>query len=104
MFPDLFAFGPRPEELETTSEEFEELYDQSEEHLRGHKFEKAEKLLRAPYRVALAHAGRVDSGKPLTSASYEGYLKVATKVSVVRYMANVTLENVRATFDANHQS
>ncbi len=38
--------------------------------------------------------------KPLTGASYEDYLKVADKVTVVRYMANVVLENVRATFDA----
>ena len=72
----------------------------SEQQLRGHKFEKAKELLRGPYRVALAHAGDVDAGKPLTGASHEDYLKVADKVPIVRYMANVVLENVRATFDA----
>ena len=57
-------------------------------------------MLNDPYRVALAHAGKVDAGKPLTGASYEDYLKVATKVPLVRYMANVVLENLRTTFDA----
>jgi hypothetical protein len=57
-------------------------------------------VLNGPYRVALAHAGKVDAGKPLTAASYEDYQKVASQVPVVRYMANVVLENVRATFDA----
>ncbi len=57
-------------------------------------------MLNGPYRVALAHAGEVDEGKPLTGASYEDYQKVASQVPVVRYMANVVLENVRATFDA----
>src|SRR5829696_8162289 len=68
--------------------------------VRGSKFEKARELLRGPYRAALAHAGQVDVGKPLTGAYYDDYQKVADKVTIVRYMANVTLENVRATFDA----
>jgi hypothetical protein len=57
-------------------------------------------LLRGSYRVALAHAGMVDVGKPLTGASWDDYDKVASKVPIVRYMANVVLENMRATFDA----
>jgi hypothetical protein len=101
VFPDLFAFGARPEELVNPSEEDKELLEQPEEQLRGQKFEKARELLRGPYRVALAHAGEVDAGKPLTGASWEDYDKVTTKVPVVRYMANVVLENVRATFDAD---
>jgi hypothetical protein len=100
VFPDLFAFGARPEELANPSEEDMELLEQRAKQLRGKKFEKAEELLRGPYRVALAHAGKVDVGKPLTGASYEDYQKVASQVPVVRYMANVVLENVRATFDA----
>jgi hypothetical protein len=100
IFPDLFAFGARPEELANPSEEDKKLVEQRAEQLRGKKFKKARKLLNDPYRVALAHAGKVDAGKPLTGASWEDYSKVATKVPVVRYMANVVLENVRATFDA----
>ena len=97
VFPDLFAFGSRPEELADPSEHPGE---QPEEQLRAEKFKKARKVLNGPYRVALAHAGEVDAGKPLTAASYEDYQKVASQVPVVRYMANVVLENVRATFDA----
>ncbi len=100
VFLDLFAFGTRPEELASLPEEPEELREMLEEQLRGKKFEKAKELLRGPYRAALAHAGKVDAGKPLTGASHEDYTKVAAKVPVVRYMANVVLENVRATFDA----
>jgi len=39
-------------------------------------------------------------GKPLTGASHDDYQKVANKVPIVRYMANVVLQNLRATFDA----
>lgn len=98
--PDLFAFGARPEELANPPEDLEELRKMQEEQLRNKKFEKAREMIRGPYRAALAHAGKVDAGKPLTGASYEDYMKVASKVPVVRYMANVVLENVRATFDA----
>ena len=97
VFPDLFAFGSRPEELADPSEHPGE---RPEEQLRGEKFKQAKKVLNGPYRVALAHAGKVDAGKPLTGASYEDYQKVAAQVPIVRYMANVVLENVRATFDA----
>ncbi len=100
VFPDLFAFGARPEELAKPPEDPKEIREMLERQLRGKKFEQAKELLRGPYRAALAHAGKVDAGKPLTGASYEDYLKVADKVTVVRYMANVVLENVRATFDA----
>lgn len=97
VFPDLFAFGSRPEELADPSRHPGE---PPEEQLRGKKFEKARRLLNGPYRVALAHAGKVDAGKPLTAASHEEHQKVAVQVPIVRYMANVVLENVRATFDA----
>ena len=36
----------------------------------------------------------------MTGASYEDYMKVAARMPVVRYMTDVVLENVRATFDA----
>ncbi len=100
VFPDLFAFGARPEELANPPEDPEDLREMAEEQLRGRKFKKAIKVLNDSHRVALAHAGKVDAGKPLTGASFEDYMKVAGKVPIVRYMANVTLENVRATFDA----
>ncbi len=96
-FPDLFAFGARAEELADPSQYPEE---PPETQLRGERFDKAKRVLNGPYRVALAHAGRVDAGKPLTAASHEEYRKVAAHVPIVRYMANVVLENVRATFDA----
>ena len=97
VFPDLFAFGTRPEELADPSEHPGE---DPEGQIRGERFERGKELLRGPYRVALAHAGKVDTGKPLTGATYGDYQKVLSKVPVVRYMANVVLENVRATFDA----
>lgn len=100
VFPDLFAFGARPEELANPTEEDMELLEQRAKQFRGQKFKKARKLLNDPYRVALAHAGKVDTGKPLTGASWKDYDKVATNVPIVRYMANVVLENVRATFDS----
>jgi len=64
---------------------------------------KAKMVLRASYRVALAHAGKVDTGKPLIGASHADYQKVTSKVPVLRYVANVVLENVRATFDADRE-
>jgi hypothetical protein len=100
VFPDLFAFGARPEELANPPEDSEELRKMYEEQLRGRKFEVAVEMLRGTHRTALAHAGKVDAGKPLTGASFDDYIKVAGKVPVMRYMANVVLENVRATFDA----
>ena len=56
-------------------------------------------MLRGTDRRALAHAGMVDPRKPLTDASFDDYIKVAAKIPTVRYMANVTLANVQATFD-----
>lgn len=84
-FPDAWVFRGPPGE--------------PDKDLRGRKFKKARELLNEPYRVALAHAGKVDAGKPLTGASSEDYTSVATKVSIVRYMASVVLENLRVTFD-----
>jgi hypothetical protein len=101
ILPDLFTFGALPEELETPPQDQEIIQEMLQDQLRGKKFERAKDLLRGPYRAALAHAGKVDAGKPLTGASYEDYEKVAVKVPIVRYMSNVILENVRATFDAD---
>jgi len=99
VFSDLLAFGARPEELANPPEDPKVLREMSEQQLRGRKFKVAEEMLRSTHRTALAHAGKVDAGKPLTGASFEDYMTVADKVPVVRYMANVVLENVRATFD-----
>lgn len=101
VFPDHFAFGARPEEIVDPTEEDIACMERPEEQFRNQKFDKAKEMLRGPFRAALAHAGEVDAGKTLSGAYFEDYDKVATKVQVVRYMANVTLENVRATFDAD---
>ncbi len=50
-----------------------------------------------PLRVALAHGSNVRDGKPLTAASAEDLMSVSFAVPIIRYMAQVTIENVRAT-------
>ncbi|HKH12185.1 MAG TPA: methylamine utilization protein MauJ [Rubrobacter sp.] len=98
VFPDQFAFGAKPEELADPSRHPGE---EDEERLRGEPFSKARDVLNGPYRVALAHAGRVDAGQALTGATFDHYDRVADKVPVIRYVANVVLENLRATFNAD---
>lgn len=56
VFPDLFAFGSRFEEL---ANPYEHPGERPEEQLRGEKFKKPRKVLNGTYRVALAHAGEV---------------------------------------------
>lgn len=98
VFPDQFAFGAKPEELADPSRRPGE---EDEEWLRGEPLSKARDVLNGPYRVALAHAGKVDAGQALTGATFDPYDRVAGKVPVIRYVANIVLENVRATFDAD---
>ena len=70
----------------------------------GLKFGKVWAKMYRPYRVALAHAAKIEDGKPKTAASAEDYLSVAYAVPVIRYMAHVTLQNVRATLDSTERS
>lgn len=79
IFPDVFAFGD----------------------FKGLNFEQGKQRLERPYRVALAHAGEIRDGEPLTPASAEDLTSVATKLSIVRYMARTVLENVRATLESS---
>ncbi len=63
----------------------------------GLNFEQVKQQLNRPYRVALAHGSDIRDGQPITAASAENFNDVATKVSLIRYMARVVIENVRAT-------
>jgi hypothetical protein len=63
----------------------------------GLTFDQVKQKLERPYRVALAHGGRIRGGKPKTAASAEDLMSVSYSVPLVRYMAHVTFENVRAT-------
>ena len=74
VFPDLFAFGT----------------------VKGQTFEQAKQDLNDAYRNAIAH-GDLSKGKPRTAASSSDYVDVWTKVPIMRYMARIVLENVRAT-------
>ncbi len=63
---------------------------------KGLNFDQARKRLKEQYRVPLAHGD--DRGvKPRTGASAKDVMDVSYKVPLVRYMAHVVLENVRAT-------
>jgi hypothetical protein len=64
---------------------------------KGLSFDQARQRLNRPYRVALTHAGDIEKVKLLTTASAEDLLNVSYQIPLVRYIASVTLENVRAT-------
>jgi len=70
----------------------------------GLKFGKVADAMYRPYRAALAHAEKLQEGEPKTAASAEDYLSIAYAVPVIRYMAHVTLQNVRATLDTTKRS
>lgn len=71
----------------------------------GKTFEKVRQELNDPFRVALAHGGNLKTGGgPKTAASAEDYLSVVYAVPVVRHIAHVTLQNVRATLDSTERS
>lgn len=74
IFPDLFAF----------------------KSVKGQTFEQAKQSLNDDYRNAIAH-GDISQGRPRTGASISDYVDVWTKVPILRYMARIVLENVRAT-------
>jgi hypothetical protein len=77
IFPDVFAF----------------------ETVKGQTFEQAKQSLNDAYRNAIAH-GDMSKGKPRTGALVSDYAEVWMKVPILRYMAHVVLENVRATLSA----
>lgn len=101
IVPDVFAFGAKKEELAFTDIDEKAL---EEESFRGLSFHDARERLNRPYRVALAHAGDVKDGKPLTAASGKNLTDVSGQVPLVRYMARVVLENVRATLASSPSS
>ncbi len=102
VVPDLFAFGAKNEELAPEYQTDEAGLE--ERSFRGLNFEEARQRLNRPYRVALAHAGDVKGGKPLTAATGEEFTDVSGQVPLVRYMARVVLENVRATLASSEES
>jgi hypothetical protein len=73
-FPEVFVFG----------------------NFKGLPFDKARQALESPYRVALAH-GNPNEGRPRTGAFSSDFGEVARHVPLLRYMARITIENVRAT-------
>jgi hypothetical protein len=81
VFPAFFAFGG----LESLT------------------FDQLKQRLNAPFRVALAH-GDVEHGRPRTAASAKDVHQVASKIPVLRYMARVTIQNVRATLRTSASS
>lgn len=70
----------------------------------GWTFDQVKQEMNRPLRVALAHGGRIDDGEPKTAASAEDFLSVVYAVPVMRYIAHVTLQNVRATLDSSKRS
>ncbi len=71
----------------------------------GKTFEEVRQELNDPFRVALAHGGNLRAGRaPKTGASAADYLSVSYAVPVVRHMARVTLQNVRATLDSTSRT
>jgi hypothetical protein len=66
-------------------------------------FDEVKKRLNDPFRVAIAHGDGKGDGKPRTAASAEDLMAVSYAVPVVRYMAQTTLENVRATLASTKQ-
>ncbi len=63
----------------------------------GLTFDEAKQRMERPLRVALAHGSNVRDGKPLTASSAEDLMSVSFAVPIIRYMAQVTIENVRTT-------
>ena len=82
-------------DLRLSPEQFPPMFAWS--NLSGKAFDRAKQQLNDPYRIALAH-GVVRGGRPRTGATSEDVSSVAAQVPVIRYMARVTIENVRKTF------
>lgn len=70
----------------------------------GLSFEQIKQQLNRPYRVALAHGSNIRDGQPITAASANNFNDVATKISLIRYMARVVIENVRATLASSEDA
>lgn len=76
-------------------EEFPPMFAWSE--FSGKTFDQAKQQLNDSHRIALAH-GDVRGGSPRTGATWADVRSVSAVVPVIRYMARVTIRNVRATF------
>lgn len=71
----------------------------------GKTFDEVRQELNGPLRVAVAHGGNLrGGGEPKTAASAEDLLSVSYAVPVVRYIAQITLQNVRATLESPSSS
>lgn len=69
----------------------------------GMTFDEVKQQMERPLRVALAHGSNVRDGKPLTAASADDLMSVTFAVPIIRFMARVTIENVRATLNSSVQ-
>lgn len=87
----------KKKDVKTTLESFPSPTVFAFRNFEGLTFDQARQRLRDPYRNALAHGG-VDAR---TGASAEDYYTVSCLVPIVRYMARVVLENMRATLASN---
>lgn len=65
----------------------------------GLTFDQVKQKLERPYRVALAHGGNIKDGKLKTAASAEDLMSVSYSAPLVRYMAHITIENVKSTLN-----
>jgi hypothetical protein len=65
----------------------------------GLTFDKLKQQMECPLRVALAHGSNIKDGKPITAASAQDFMSVSYAVPVIRFMAQITLDNVRATLE-----
>ncbi len=71
----------------------------------GKTFEEVRQELNGPLRVAVAHGGDLrGGGEPKTAVSAEDLLSVSYAVPVVRYIAQITLQNVRATLESSNSN
>jgi transcriptional regulator with XRE-family HTH domain len=70
----------------------------------GLAFDQVKQQMERPLRVAIAHGSNIRDGRPITAASAEDLMLVSYVVPVIRYMAQVTLENVRTTLASTERS
>ena len=72
---------------------------------KGLAFDEVKQRMERPFRVALAHGSNIRDREPITAALAEDLMSGSYAVPIIRYMAQVTLENVRATLaSAEHSS
>ncbi len=70
---------------------------------KGQSFEQVRQSLQKTYRNAIAHSDFKEA-IPKTAARASDFVEVSTRVPIVRYIARVILENVRATLESTSGS